>query len=302
MKRITTWLLFFYLPILAFHAVDSYHYFMRPYRGDIAAAKAQMQIFEVLLDRFETDIGRFPSMEEGLLALIKDPDIGGWSGPYLSQRVLPKDPWGNNFVYECPSGVTDSYKLYSLGPDGTISQDDLTRDTEVRYSVGYSEGIRKYLWQIKYWLLQIVIIPPLFFGVLLCKKYSVWTRVFKDWEDTRVHASYVGSIEYGLISCLFFFALFINRVPEEFDSRGTSGFVYHPSVIMVSLIAAYFAMRSYWRFLKTKRLEGYRCFELIFPLIFLLPAVLVLGLLFFISILLSRLTYTRLIAYILCRR
>lgn len=67
------------------------------------------------LDLFEVDIGRYP---EHLDALVKKPqDSSSWKGPYL-KRGVPKDPWGNPYVYRFPGTQNrEGYDLFSLGPD-----------------------------------------------------------------------------------------------------------------------------------------------------------------------------------------
>lgn len=80
------------------------------------AAKAQIALIESALDAFRLDIGRYPTTEEGLQALRKNPGLPKWEGPYLSKDI-PKDPWGNDYVYKCP-GEHGEYDLYSLGADG----------------------------------------------------------------------------------------------------------------------------------------------------------------------------------------
>ncbi len=70
----------------------------------------------VALDLYEVDMGRYP---ESLDALVKKPgDSKRWKGPYL-KKGLPKDPWGNAYVYRFPGTLnSSSYDLYSFGPDG----------------------------------------------------------------------------------------------------------------------------------------------------------------------------------------
>ncbi len=73
-------------------------------------------------------VGAYPTTEQGLEALIKAPEgtEGVWTGPYLKQKSIPQDPWGNPYHYKCP-GVnnTDSYDLWSWGPDRVESADDI---------------------------------------------------------------------------------------------------------------------------------------------------------------------------------
>lgn len=97
----------------------------RSEQARITAARADIANLEVLLDAFEIDTGRYPTAQEGLGALLEEPgDIREWHGPYLT-RGMPKDPWGNPYVYRCPGQHnTTSYDLYSLGPDGGEGGDD----------------------------------------------------------------------------------------------------------------------------------------------------------------------------------
>lgn len=69
----------------------------------------------VALDLYEVDMARYP---ESLDALVKRPaDSDRWKGPYL-KKGLPKDSWGNAYVYRFPGTMnSEGYDLYSLGPD-----------------------------------------------------------------------------------------------------------------------------------------------------------------------------------------
>ena len=97
----------------------------RTEQARIQAAKADIEGgIAIALDLFEVDMGRYPSSIE---ELVKKPaDSGHWKGPYL-KKGIPKDPWGNPYVYRFPgSQNSDSYDLFSVGPDGTEStQDDI---------------------------------------------------------------------------------------------------------------------------------------------------------------------------------
>lgn len=101
----------------------------------ITAAKTQISQFEVALDTFEIDLGRYPTTSEGLRALVEKPtsDSDGWQQPYL-RRDVPQDPWGNDYVYRYPGNYnTEGYDLYSTGPDGKLGgDDDITNWTQDR--------------------------------------------------------------------------------------------------------------------------------------------------------------------------
>lgn len=83
----------------------------------VKTAKAQIQMIETALDAFRLDVGRYPTTQEGLKVLWKNPgNIKKWDGPYLPKPVKT-DPWGNPYIYKCP-GDHGPYDLYSLGADG----------------------------------------------------------------------------------------------------------------------------------------------------------------------------------------
>jgi general secretion pathway protein G len=56
------------------------------------------------LDRFEVDCGRFPTAGEGLSALVQNPGIAGWKGPYWEEGF--PDRWGGTWRYENTRGLT----------------------------------------------------------------------------------------------------------------------------------------------------------------------------------------------------
>jgi len=92
-------------------------------QAQITRAQSDVQAISTALRMFEVDNGKYPPNLQGLLS-----QPGGainWRGPYLEQG-LPKDPWNNDYVYTTPgSHNPHSYDLYSLGPDGSASGDDI---------------------------------------------------------------------------------------------------------------------------------------------------------------------------------
>jgi len=98
----------------------------RSQQAKITAAGVQIAQLEVALDAFEIDVSRYPTTTEGLRALVDKPtsDADGWQQPYL-KRDVPKDPWGNDYVYRYPGQYNENgYDLYSLGPDRKLGGDD----------------------------------------------------------------------------------------------------------------------------------------------------------------------------------
>jgi general secretion pathway protein G len=95
-------------------------------KGKQSAAKAQIELLGQALDQFRLDTGRYPTTQEGLQALITDPGVKGWDGPYL-KKALPNDPWGNPYHYESPGSHGD-YDLYSYGADGSPGGEGENKD------------------------------------------------------------------------------------------------------------------------------------------------------------------------------
>ncbi len=86
-------------------------------KGKQAAAKAQIELLGQALDQMRLDIGRYPTTQEGLKALVTNPQVPNWDGPYL-KKSLPNDPWGRPYGYQSP-GNHGEYDLYSYGRDGS---------------------------------------------------------------------------------------------------------------------------------------------------------------------------------------
>ena len=80
-------------------------------------AGIQIKDLEQTLEMYKLDVGRFPSTEEGLQALVTRPgNAAGWNGPYLKSDV-PLDPWNREYHYKYP-GENSEVDIYSYGQDG----------------------------------------------------------------------------------------------------------------------------------------------------------------------------------------
>ena len=80
-------------------------------------AKAEIRSIETALALFKTEVGRFPTTSEGLVALVSDPGLKGYSPDGYLPKV-PSDPWRNNYIYICPGLRSKDYDLESYGKDG----------------------------------------------------------------------------------------------------------------------------------------------------------------------------------------
>jgi general secretion pathway protein G len=94
----------------------------RPDEARIMAAKQDIASVVQALKLYRLDNMRYPSTEQGLQALVSKPTIepipGNWkAGGYLEK--LPRDPWGNPFLYLSP-GRNGEIDVISTGGDGQI--------------------------------------------------------------------------------------------------------------------------------------------------------------------------------------
>ena len=92
-------------------------FFGKVEKSKLKAAQAQIELFGLGLDHYSLDLGTYPTTSEGLKALRERPaGKERWDGPYL-KKELPRDPWGNDYVYTSPGSHGD-YDIVSYGADG----------------------------------------------------------------------------------------------------------------------------------------------------------------------------------------
>ncbi|RPJ12941.1 MAG: type II secretion system protein GspG, partial [Desulfobacteraceae bacterium] len=86
-------------------------------KGKQSAVAAQIELLGQALDLFRLDTGRYPTTQEGLNALVVNPGIENWDGPY-PKKGIPNDSWGKPYHYLSP-GAKGEYELFSYGRDGS---------------------------------------------------------------------------------------------------------------------------------------------------------------------------------------
>ena len=95
-------------------------------------AAVQIKNFQSALDLYRLDSGIYPSTDQGLQALVEKPAVGeiprNWKDDGYIDKI-PKDPWGDNYIYLSP-GVHGDYDLYSYGADGEEGGDG--KDTDIQ--------------------------------------------------------------------------------------------------------------------------------------------------------------------------
>lgn len=86
-------------------------------------ARAQIKQIESALTFYQMDNGRFPTTEQGLVALVERPTSGpearNWRpGGYLQGGAVPVDPWGEPYQYQFPGEVNEhAFDIWTLGAD-----------------------------------------------------------------------------------------------------------------------------------------------------------------------------------------
>jgi general secretion pathway protein G len=81
------------------------------------SASVQVKNIAAGLELFRLDAGRYPTAEEGLDALMKQPaQVPIWNGPYMGQASGLIDPWGNPYRFKAP-GDHGEIDVFSYGSD-----------------------------------------------------------------------------------------------------------------------------------------------------------------------------------------
>ena len=104
----------------------------RTEEAKITQARVQMEGLETALKLYKMDNSVYPTTEQGLVALVEKPETNPvpkkWrKGGYLEKNIVPKDPWGNEYIYISP-GVHGDYDIISYGADGVPGGEDEAKD------------------------------------------------------------------------------------------------------------------------------------------------------------------------------
>jgi len=104
----------------------------RPEEARQAKARIQIESIETALKLYQLDNGSYPTTEQGLQSLVEPPEVGelavSWrEGGYLEKGKIPKDPWGNEYIYLSP-GTQGDFDLISYGADGEPGGEGKNKD------------------------------------------------------------------------------------------------------------------------------------------------------------------------------
>lgn len=80
----------------------------------VNTAKAQISHLKTALTQYKLEMKKFPSTSEGLEALVNNEK----NKNFLDADSIPKDPWGNPYVYTCPGAEGHEFEIISYGADG----------------------------------------------------------------------------------------------------------------------------------------------------------------------------------------
>ena len=93
----------------------------------VTVAQSNLRNLANILETYRLDNQHYPTTDEGLEALVNKPENAkNWNSAGYLQRI-PKDPWGNEYLYLSP-GANGPYDLLSLGADGVEGGADYNAD------------------------------------------------------------------------------------------------------------------------------------------------------------------------------
>ncbi len=95
-------------------------------------ARVQIENLSSALKMYKIDNDQYPTTEQGLEALVVQPQSGNipkkWKkGGYLAKKQIPKDPWGNDYTYLSP-GANADFDITSYGADGVTGGEGVNKD------------------------------------------------------------------------------------------------------------------------------------------------------------------------------
>jgi general secretion pathway protein G len=104
-----------------------------PEKARVVIAKTDINTLKSVLKLYKTANSNYPTTQQGLKALIEKTDIPPIpkyfpKGGYLERSAVPKDPWGNEYIYRCPGENNREYEIISFGADGREGGDGFNSD------------------------------------------------------------------------------------------------------------------------------------------------------------------------------
>ncbi len=97
----------------------------------VETTKIQIRNIESALEQFKRRHGFYPTTEQGLVSLVEKPTVGRVPDNYPADgylKSLPKDGWGNDFVFYSPGVAGHKIEILSYGADGQEGGDEFDAD------------------------------------------------------------------------------------------------------------------------------------------------------------------------------
>lgn len=100
-------------------------------RHDKSSVQYKLTLIATALNNFRTDMGRFPTAEEGLnILIVTTPTRPQYIDTDNSKPLI--DTWGHPFIYTPPGNGKGKGEIRSCGPDGICgTADDVVISLEV---------------------------------------------------------------------------------------------------------------------------------------------------------------------------
>ena len=97
-------------------------------KARVVSAKTMVSALSSAMDSMYFDLGYYPDSTDGLNLLWTNM-IGAdnWNGPYITKPV-PKDPWGNDYIFKVPGTNGLPFEILSYGKDGSEGGEGLEKD------------------------------------------------------------------------------------------------------------------------------------------------------------------------------
>jgi general secretion pathway protein G len=90
----------------------------------VSTARTEVSNLSAGLDLYKYDVGRYPTTQEGLPALVSAPEgVDNWNGPYIKKTTKLMDPWGRPYNYRFP-GSHGEFDLFSYGAHADEAKND----------------------------------------------------------------------------------------------------------------------------------------------------------------------------------
>ncbi len=96
----------------------------------VTTTRGSLRMLHNAVNQFRMDTGRWPTAPEGLSILVRKPsDVTNWPADgYLASAEVPRDGWGNDFIYEANPASGKPFCIKSLGADGKEGGNGINAD------------------------------------------------------------------------------------------------------------------------------------------------------------------------------